>query len=141
MIIKSPFLCDRIDDVLAAGIEISHIIIPVRDFSAAAESRALVQSETTGTRDGESVAGGLWESKHSRDQEHVLKSKLAHLVEACVRNGIPMTFLAFPHFARDPDYLFDRLRFALPLNASRKKFHRAFAAVIRSDLIHDFKRK
>src|SRR5581483_8358885 len=53
-VIKSPWLCEYIDEVLSDPlIQIDHAIVPVRDFAAAAESRAYVQETTTGSRDGE----------------------------------------------------------------------------------------
>ena len=41
-IVESPFLCDQVDEVVASGIRIAHVVIPVRDFSAAAASRRFV---------------------------------------------------------------------------------------------------
>lgn len=137
-IVKCPFLCDQVDEVLASGIRIGHVIIPVREFASASKSRKLVQLETTGEVDGPSVAGGLWDTNRADDQEVILRSKLANLVEACVRNHIPMTFLSFPRFARDPDYLLDNLRFLLPL-VTRAEFRRAFYNVTRMALIHEFR--
>src|SRR5687768_14392550 len=45
-IVKSPHICDLVEDLLAASIRIEHAIIPVRNFDAAAESRAYVQKLT-----------------------------------------------------------------------------------------------
>ena len=42
-IIKSPFLCDHLDEIIALGMSVSHIIIPVRNFQDAAKSREFVQ--------------------------------------------------------------------------------------------------
>ena len=62
-IVKSPFLCDHVDDLLAAGFKFRHVIVPIRDIASAAASRRLVQLETTGKTDGDSVVGGLWDTK------------------------------------------------------------------------------
>ncbi|MCC6942011.1 MAG: hypothetical protein IT551_10450 [Novosphingobium sp.] len=137
-IIKSPYLCDNVDAVVASGISINNIIIPVRDFAAAAKSRAFVQLETTGQSDGDPIAGGLWGVKTASDQEAELRAKLANLVEACVRNDIPMTFLSFPRFAKDPLYLFERLVVLFPTLRS-EDYLRCFHAVAKAELIHDFK--
>jgi hypothetical protein len=133
-IIKSPFLCDRVDDVLAAGIKIDHVVIPVRNFTDAAESRRYVQMKTTGTRDGTAVAGGLWDTEKADLQEHVLGLKFARLIEALVRNEINMTFLSFPRLTRDPDYLYEQIRFMLP-GIERDKFADAFAMEVRPELV------
>ena len=42
---KSPFLCDKLDEVVASGIQVAHIVVPIRDFSAAAMSRRRIQLE------------------------------------------------------------------------------------------------
>src|SRR5205807_1420934 len=47
-IVKSPFYCDVIDEMLASSVRIAHAIVPVRQFDAAAASRAYVQRLTTG---------------------------------------------------------------------------------------------
>lgn len=136
-IVKSPYLCDHVDSVLAAGIKIGHVIIPVRDFDQAAKSRQHVQRETTGRAEGQSVAGGLWGTAHGKDQVAVLGLKFGMLVEALVRNEIPMTFLAFPRLAQDADYLYDKLGFMMP-NIDRRSFAAAFNDVAQPNLIHDF---
>ena len=113
-IVKSPFLCDHVDDVLAAGFKIGHVIIPVRNFEQAAASRRHVQMETTGSPDGDAVAGGLWGTNRANKQADVISRKFCRLVEALVRNDIPMTFLSFPRLALDADYLFGKVSFAMP---------------------------
>jgi hypothetical protein len=97
-----------------------------------------VQYETTGKTDGDAVAGGLWGTETASNQETVLRAKFANLVEACVRNDIPMTFLSFPRFATDPEYAFERLNFLFP-NINYTEFSRRFRAVAKAELIHDFK--
>jgi hypothetical protein len=48
-----------------------------------------------------------------------------------------MTLLLFPRLARDPDYLYGRLKPLLP-SIDAHTFRRAFEAVSRPELIHDF---
>jgi len=139
LIVKSPFLCDKLDDVLDAGIKIGHLIIPVRDIFEAAESRRYVQRVTIGQDgDGQSVAGGLWDTDSGETQETVLTIKLARLIEAGARHDIPMTFLSFPRFACDPDYTYNNLKFLLPF-VRRSRFRQVFSARAQPELIHDFK--
>lgn len=137
-IVKSPFLCDQLDAVIASGIQVGHLIIPVRQIAQAAASRRHVQQKVTGQIDGAAVAGGLWDTEQGRTQEEVLALKLAQLIEAAARHDIPMTFLAFPRFANDPQYTFQKLRFLLPLMGYRQ-FQRIFAARVKPEFIHDFK--
>jgi hypothetical protein len=137
MIVKSPYVCDHVDDLLAAGIKIGHLVIPVRDIRQAAESRRHVQKETTGQSDGVGVAGGLWDTDHASGQEEILALKLARLIEAAARNDIPMTILAFPRFVRDADYTYDKLHFLFPFT-SRAEFRKCFESRVRPDWVHDF---
>ena len=137
-IVKSPLLCDEVDSVLEAGIAIGHLIVPIRDLAEAAESRRHVQMLTTGKANGLSVAGGLWGTNQGKEQEAILAEKLARLIVAGVRHDIPMTFLNFPRFARDPDYTFEKLRFLLPM-MRRRTFRRKFDVRVRPEFIHEFR--
>lgn len=137
MIVKSPFLCEQLDAVIAAGIPVAHLIIPVRNLNDAAESRRRVQAATTGAQDGSGVAGGLWGTALADQQEAALAIRFAALVEAAVRHEIPVTFLSFPRFAQDARYCFEKLRFLFPFMRSGQ-FRQAFNRVSQPDLIHDF---
>lgn len=137
LIVKSPYLCDHVDDLLKAGIGISHIIIPVRNLHDAAESRRFVQRETTGNSNGDSVAGGLWDTSDAQSQEAVLAMKLARLIEAATRNEIPLTLLSFPRLVRDSDYTYEKLAFLFPFT-SRARFRKKFTSRQRLDWVHDF---
>lgn len=112
--IKSPFLCDQIDAALQAGIAIDHVVVPIRRLDHAAASRVLVQEITTGQKDGPSVVGGLWDTQAASDQERVLRDKLSTLIEALVRNDIPMTLLSFPRSATDARYTYGKLSHLMP---------------------------
>jgi len=74
-IIKSPFLCDYLDDVLDdTGIVIDQAIIPVRHLYSAAESRRDVTRRTDRTLDAGEIAGGLWHTTDPQQQEEYLGS-------------------------------------------------------------------
>jgi hypothetical protein len=137
-IVKSPFLCDFIEDVLASAVRIEHAIIPVRQFSAAAASRAHVQTLTTGNADGEEkVPGGLWDTDEVHNQAAVLRLKFTKLIEVLVRHDIPMTFLWYPRLVRDPDYLYAKLNFLLG-DIDLASFRMAFDRLVRPEWIHEF---
>src|SRR5882757_9380718 len=72
-IVKNPHICDLAEEVLASSVRIEHAIIPVRQFEAAAASRAYVQKLTTGSADGKTVWGGLWATDKADDQVGVLR--------------------------------------------------------------------
>lgn len=83
------------------------------------------------------MAGGLWDTDNADRQEDVIKFKFANLVEALVRNDVPITFLKFPHFVDHPDYLFHKLRFLLS-EVRWEDFVIDFEAEIKPGLVHDF---
>ena len=136
-IVKNPRICDLADEVLASSVRVVHAIIPVRQFEAAAASRAHVQETTTGSRDGKTVLGGLWATDKADDQLGVLREKFTRLIEVLVRHDIPITFLSYPRLVRDPDYLYSKLQFLLG-DIDRTTFRTAFDALVRPDWIHQF---
>jgi hypothetical protein len=137
-IVKTPFLCDWTEEALASSIRIEHAIIPVRQFEAAAASRAHVQRETTGSVNRTiKAAGGLWDIDLAEHQVGILRQKFTNLIEVLVRNNIPITFLSFPRHVRDPDYLFGKIRFLLG-NIDLTSFRAAYEEVVRPELVHQF---
>lgn len=134
---KTPFLCDNVDEALAAGIQIGHVIIPIRKISDAAASRIHVQLETTGLKDGKTVSGGLWGTESAAHQADVLSRKLSNLIESLVRHDIAMTLISFPRSAIDAGYLFGKLSPIMP-TISRSVFFNAFKRIAKPDMIHDF---
>lgn len=136
-IVKSPFLCDQIDEVVARQITISHVIVPVRAFHAAAASRMRVQSDTTGSRDGYPVAGGLWGTVRASEQQAILEHKFSKLLEALARHDIPATIISFPRLVNDAGYLFSILGGIMP-DIDETEFRRAHALVSRPHLVSEF---
>jgi len=136
-IVKNPHICDLAEEVLASSVRIEHAIIPVRQFEAAAASRAHVQELTTGSRDGKTVWGGLWATEKAEDQLGVLREKFTRLIEVLVRHDIPITILSYPRLVRDPDYLYNKLHFLLGA-IDQTTFRTAFDALVRPDWIHQF---
>ena len=137
-IVKSLFLCDLAEDVLASSVRIEHAIIPVRQFNAAAASRAHVQKLTTGDADGtDSVAGGLWGTDRADDQVGLLRLKFTKLIEVLVRHDVPMTFLWYPRLVRDPDYLYAKLNVLLG-HIDLAAFRMVFNGIVRPEWMHQF---
>src|SRR2546426_1129889 len=66
-IIKSPWLCDYLDEVLESGqYIIDHAIIPTRDLYSAAESRRDVTRRSRADHPPEEIRGGLWHTQISQ---------------------------------------------------------------------------
>jgi hypothetical protein len=137
-IVKTPFLCDLAEEVLASSVRIEHAIIPIRRFEAAAASRAHVQKLTTGSADRTRKApGGLWDTDKADNQVGVLRLKFTKLIEVLVRHDIPMTFLWYPRLVRDPDYLYSKLNFLLG-DIDLASFRMVFNRIVRPEWIHQF---
>jgi hypothetical protein len=138
-IVKSPFLCDFLPRIVASGIDIDHIFIPIRRLEDAAESRRLVQAQSHCEPAAAPVPGGLFGTDEPEKQDLVLAQKLYRLVYNATCHNIPMTFLDFPRFAYDADYAFAKLQGMLPLT-SRSAFKAIHSKRVRRDLIHDFEK-
>jgi hypothetical protein len=141
-IIKSPWVCDYIDEILAnKDIVIDHAIIPVRDIYSAAESRRIVskRTENQGLPIDE-IRGGLWHTTIPENQEEVLASQFYNLVYFLILYDIPITFLHFPRIANDPVYLFGKLKRVFRIT-KKNNFIRIFDKISRPNLIHDFEKQ
>jgi hypothetical protein len=142
-VVKSPWICDYLDDLLKTGeVVIDHAIVPVRDLFAAAESRRdVVRRRDQG---GPAVApdaipGGLWHTTEPERQEDILAQQLHKLLVALARHSVPITLLLFPRFAADPEYLFERIHPLLD-GIEYDRFLASFQATSRPELIHNFSR-
>lgn len=137
-VVKSPFLCDDLDEIIAGGdVMIDHALVPIRDLNAAAESRRSVVAKSAMNLEPDRVPGGLWATQDPRAQEAVLAEKHHRLMYSLAKHDIPMTLLHFPRFINDAAYLYAKLKFALN-DTDYESFQKAFRAVCRPELVHDF---
>ena len=135
-VIKSPWLCDYLDDVLENGdIVVDQAIVPMRDLYAAAQSRREV---TRKAQSGNSeVPGGLWHTKNPEDQETILVTQLYKLFFALAKHNVPLVLLLFPRLVKDPKYLYQKIGFLLG-DIKYDRFLEAFQSISRPELVHDF---
>lgn len=105
-IIKTPLVVDVLDDALTTGwLRIAHAIIPVRELSQAAASRVSVRERAIEQgMDPRAAPGGLWKTEDPDQQEPALAIQFYKVVEILVAHDVPITFVSFPRFAKDPDY-------------------------------------
>ena len=137
-IIKTPLLCEYIDEVLSNPlIKIEHAIVPVREFTSAAMSRAYVQEIRSGSPNGEAVNGGLWGTNKAAEQETILRHRFTSLIEGLARYDIPIKFLWDPRLTQDAAYLYEKLAFLLG-DRDFASFAEIFDRVRRPDLVHHF---
>lgn len=137
-IVKSPWLCDFLDDVLKEGnVVIDHAIIPMRDLYAAAESRRRVTESSDARQFDGIVPGGIWHTDDPDAQEDVLAHEFYKLLFALAKHDVPTTMLYFPRFIHEPEYLFRKIGFALG-RTRYGSFLKAFRKVCRPELVHEF---
>jgi len=141
-IIKSPYFYKFADKVLNdPKTPIEHVFIPVRKLEDAAASRVRVQKiyeEKIALRlKGDEVAGGLTGTDSSESQEVILGRQLTSTIMSVVKSGKPYTFLPFPTFARDPNYLYNAIKFLIP-DTPLEVFLEIFQKIIDLSKIHSF---
>jgi hypothetical protein len=136
-IVKSPWLCEHIDEVCArSDIIIEHLFVPVRNLQEAADSRRLSSSM------GE-PNGGLWDVDSPAEglQEQVLLKKFYILLYFASTKQFPVTLLQFPDLASDALYLYEKLQPVLSKkNISVSEFSNFFYEIAKPERIHDFSR-
>lgn len=135
-VIKSPWLCDYLDDVLQNGdIVVDQALVPMRDLYSAAQSRREV---TRKAQSGNSeVPGGLWHTKNPEDQETILVTQFYKLFFALAKHNVPLVLLLFPRLVKDPEYLYQKIGFLLG-DIKYDAFLEAFQSISRPELVHDF---
>lgn len=149
-VVKNPKFSEYAAQVLASpDIAIDHVFIPMRDLSAAAESRRHVTRTSFASLPllrrlkrifkPREFAGGLWKSSSLRGgvQEQILLDQIYRLTLALADANVPVTFLRYPRLVHDSDYLFEKLGPALG-EVDPLRFRETFARVARPELVHSF---
>ena len=124
-IFKSPDFWSVADSVFTANRKkFRHVIIPIRNLGLAAQSRTRVQTINVETRggswDANSAWGGLTGTSDPASQELVLARQLVQLIRTLTAHGVPFSFLNFPEFVDDHEYLYRYLRNLFPQLSRRK---------------------
>lgn len=137
-VVKSPWLCDYLDDVLQSGeVAIEHAYIPIRDLFSAAQSRIDVEKRTDRAFYPEGIPGGLWHTDTPDTQESILEHQLYKLIHTVTKHDVPMTLLHFPRLINDPEYLFRKMT-AVLAGTPYGVFIAAFREVAHPELVHQF---
>lgn len=135
-VVKSPWIATYIEEVLLDDqITIDHAIICTRKLFDAAESRRRVQRLNHRSL---AVPGGLWGTSEPNQQEIYLTEMFYKLVFHLSAHDVPMTFLHFPRFASDCDYLLARLLPIFP-NCNLERLRSVHQSEVAPELIHDFR--
>ncbi len=130
-VMKSPWLVEVIDDVLAnPRIVLDAVIIPVRDLTESAASRVVQELQSAHRKNPGCPASPELRTMghHARrrglsldpvDQARLLAVSFHRLVQRLVRADIPIVLLDFPRLALDAEYLFGKLRRFVPATAAQ----------------------
>jgi len=139
-ICKCPAIVATIHEMLrVADQPIARVFIPIRDITASATSRRIVQDALAGTNSSQHVHGGLTFTAVAEDQENVLLTLHHHLLVQLSMYGIPVHFVHYPRMARDPPYLHRALE-PLLRGVSYTSFLGAFKATVNPEWIHRLSR-
>lgn len=138
---KAPRMCLYVDEVVRdPNLVIDHALIPIRSsLFAAAESRRVVQrrAEAEPGDVPDIVHGGLTWTADPDDQENALLRGLYDFLSTLAGTHTPVTLLRYPQFAKDPEYLYEKLRPLIP-GISLDRFQRSFDAVVEPELINSY---
>lgn len=141
---KSPNYGQNLHDDLGSGaLVVKHCIIPVRELSAAAESRrhvtrqAIAAGKSAEDKQRGGIVGGPGADKR---QERLLAVQFHRLVHTMLTFDVPIHFLKFPEFAKGQQDLYAALG---PIMAehgvTREESDAALEKVLRPDFINEFK--
>ena len=139
-VVKSPWSYQFLDELLAReDVTLDGVIIPIRNLAESTASRIIVELHHRYQQSPEArrleetwrhvglFPGGVTYSLEPLDQARILAQSLHLLLEKLADKNIPVTFLKYPKFASDLDYLFDRVRGFLSPAMTRSLFHQTVA--------------
>ena len=152
-IVKSPGFCYYAEEVICRDeIIIEHVFVPVRDLSAAAESRRFVNKSNVEKMSWimrlkhrikpQNFLGGLWHTSSSKPgkQEEMLLMQLYKLLLAISDTALPVTFMRYPRIINDCAYLYAKLGPILG-SMTYEAFNAGFSRAVRPELVHSFNKE
>jgi hypothetical protein len=125
-ILKNPYFSLHIRDYVTTGVEIEHVIIPIRSLDLATKSRV-----NQGRGDG-----GFWGtgSQDYDSQKRFLLEVSYNLIYDLTEFDIPYTIIHFPRFVEDALYLKQKLDFLLH-DIEKDRFKKVFSEIADPSLI------
>jgi hypothetical protein len=114
-----------------------HAIVCMRKLHDAAESRRAVRARRLERGLPPRGPGALFGTARPDRQERVAGILFHKLIFELSVHDVPITYVHFPHFARDPRYLFQKLVHIFPM-ITEQAIHRACEMEVKHDMIHDF---
>ena len=115
-VIKSPRFIGNIDEIIKS-IKIKYMVIPIRDYTESAQSRAIHKNGN----------GGFWNAKDVNDQVLFYKKVMDKYNQDMRKYNIPTIFIDFNKMINNKEYLFDKLKPILnENNVSKETFIKAY---------------
>jgi len=136
-VVKDPWLFAYCEELDLSEVHIDALIVPIRELSAAAESRihqermSLIETwarQMPNVQVAGSTPGGALYSLDVVDQARILAVGFHRLLHWAVSNELPVFLLTFPRFVEDPDYLLRALWPWLGEHCTIEAARRAFEA-------------
>lgn len=120
---KDPLFSWTLPIWLAAGADVSHVVISTRNIDEALASHD---------------ASSHWQFRSASDAKNSLLYSLGATIWSCLDHGVPFSFVRYPDFLDDVRGLYDALVF--PSDVSFETFEATFRAVYRPTLVNAYKR-
>lgn len=140
-LIKSPWLCRRMDEAQEIGVVWDCAIVPIRDLNDAASSRERVyrQHQEENNPEAHAAPGSLWATKDPASQAAASAMEFHHLLHRLAEQEVPTFMPVFPRFAQDADYLWRVLEPVFRgLEISKGHMKVAHGRVMQPQKIHTF---
>ena len=104
-ILKNPKFIHEINHILkdTQNITLKQVIIPIRNYSVSAQSRARFKNE----------CGGLWNAKNEAEQLAFYNKIISNYIFYMTKHEINTLFLDFNKMTHDKQYLFEKLKHIL----------------------------
>ena len=118
-VVKDPRFRYTLEAWLRAGADIDHVLVSLRDLDAAMKSK---------------VAAGYEEEGSSSELRNWLVYGSGLLFDAILTHNVPYNLVRFPDFLKQPDALYEAMRFPGPVE--RPAFLEAFERIARPDMVH-----
>lgn len=126
-IIKDPYLCRNISSIShSQGWEIEHVYVLLRSLEGTTNSRWILHEG------GKNVE---MPKKFEEEWETRTKDDVANLFLQLAKDNIPHTLLWYPQLAKDPNYMFEKLKYLM----DQKKINFNLFEDLHSKLIDSWK--
>ena len=135
-VVKNPKLMWELPGLIASNpVVIDHVLVPIRNIHAAAESRRANMRKASPNAEPKEVVGGLEGVDNPEDQEAFFLKKFFHFFHFASTYQIPVILLHYPRLVLDGEYLYRKLHFLLG-NVTRERFLEIFNEVADPSIVN-----